>query len=171
LIAGSVVGAWLNGFAPAGVLTVMLAGVAIVNGLWLLVDSVKVDDEQCGRQTLGTGFGLALGGIVGCGSAVTGTSGPSLLVPALIAARVPADSAVVVSQLSQALVAPAGAVAYLSTVALDLFLVANLSIVIALGYWAGTKASRLLPGTRQQSLVALILLATGALMLIRQLYS
>jgi uncharacterized membrane protein YfcA len=171
LVAGSITGAWVNRYVPAALLDDMLAGVAVLSGGWLLVCSIRIDGQRSGRRTLGTIVGLAVGGVVGCGSALTGTTGPALLVPTLIAANIPTEVAVAVSQSSQALVGPAGALTYFSTVDLDVVVVVLLAIVVTIGYWVGTKQSQFLHGTRLQLLAAFVLLATGPLLLLRQFWS
>jgi uncharacterized membrane protein YfcA len=134
LIAGSITGAWVNGYVPAALSDDLLAGIAVLSGGWLLVGSVRVDRQRSVRRTLGTVAGLTVGGVVGCGSALTGTSGPALLVPTLIAANIPTEVAVAVSQSSQALVGSAGAVTYFSTVDLDVVMVALRAIAVTMGY-------------------------------------
>lgn len=114
------------------------------------------------RDRLPPGLGPVMGTVVGCGSAVNGTSGPALLVPAMIAARVPTRRAVAVSQASQAIVAPPPR-SHTSPPSTSItLLLAGLSIASTLGYCAGHGASRLLQGSKQHTLVALIVLGCAA---------
>lgn len=160
LVLGAVAGALLNGALPATVLTVVLGTVAGLSGLWLLLRPALAGARR--RETLSPGAGALLGAVVGGGSALSGTSGPVLLVPALVAWRVPARRAVAVGQAAQAVVAPTGAIAYLSTTELDYQLVAVLSVAVLIGQLAGRRVT--LAERSLRTVVAIVLLGTSAVM-------
>ncbi len=168
LVLGAITGALLNGALPAMVLTAVLGGVAGISGLWMLFRPSTENPLE--RESLPTGVGAIFGSVIGCGSGLSGTSGPVLLVPVLIAARVPISKAVAVSQASQAIIAPAGAIAYLSTVNLNYLLTAGLSVTVALGHLGGRMAAPLLAGKSQHTLAAVVLLVTATLMFVHPLH-
>lgn len=166
LVLGAVAGALLNGLLPTAPITIALAGIAGASGLRMLLAQGAV--HSAAQASLRARAGVLIGSTAGCASGLTGTSGPAVLIPALMLARVPVKSAVAIGQASQAVVAPAGAVAYLSTVDLDFRMLASLSAAITWGYLLGQAVSPRLLGRSLQTLVAAILLGTAALLLIRQ---
>jgi len=108
-----------------------------------------------------------IGAMVGFGSAITGTGGPLLLVPILLALRAPVLAAV---GLSQAIQIPIAAVATLGNAvygALDLRLGAVLAVALAAGTWMGARIAHRAPQAVLRRLVAMLVVAIGTLILLR----
>jgi uncharacterized membrane protein YfcA len=111
----------------------------------------------------------AIGGLTGLGSAMTGTGGPVMLLPMLLALRFPVLPAIGLSQVIQLPVAGAATLAN----ALDGVVVPALGVTLGIGLAAGTllgaRLVRLLPVALIARLVSLAMLAAGALLLVRSL--
>lgn len=166
LLPGAFGGGWLNGRLPATVLVAILAVTSLLSGIWILVGR-RIDEAQATRPGHGPAVLALVGLLVGLGSGITGTSGPMLLVPALLALRYPLRRSIAVGQVAQVFVTPAGVVGYLSHVHLDLELTAVLGVTAAAGVFLGTHGARRLPGPLLRDAVAVLLIATCAIMVAR----
>lgn len=111
---------------------------------------------------LGAWSTTALGLVVGLGSGLTGTGGPVLLVPLLLALRQPLLSCVLAGQLVQLPVALAAALGHWQAGSLDLRLAALLGALLLVGSMAGQWSGRRLATHHLQRGVSLLLIAAGA---------
>src|SRR4051812_27622813 len=110
LLPGAFLGGWLSSRIPDVVILAALSGISLFSALWAIAHPV---DTAAERDTLAFAVAAPVGLGVGFGSAVTGTSGPVLLTPALMALGFPARRAIVAGQVIQVLVTPAGSFGYL----------------------------------------------------------
>lgn len=104
-----------------------------------------------------------VGFIVGVGSALTGTGGPTLLLPLLVWLRVPMLTAV---GLAQAIQLPVAALATLGNAAhgdIDWRLSVALAVALSAGVVAGAKVAHALPSATLARAVAVLLIAAGLL--------
>ena len=101
------------------------------------------------------------------GSALTGTGGPVLLVPVLLALRVAPLKAVAVSQAAQLPVVVSGSVAYLQAGLTDLRLGTLLGVGAAAGTVVGALVATRLEPRRLRRLVALACIAAGTFIMVR----
>jgi len=113
-------------------------------------------------------YALATIGIpTGIGSALTGTSGPVVLLPMLLTLRLPALSAIGLSQAVQLPVAGAATAANVLTGVVEVPLGLTLGAGLAAGAAIGTSLVRFLPVAGLERVVSISLLIAGALLLVR----
>jgi len=105
---------------------------------------------------------LALGALVGLGSALTGTGGPVLVLPLLMLLRQPLGFSVVAAQAIQLPVALASSTVHAIEGRLDLRLAALCGLLMLAGSIAGQRAATRLDTRQLQRLVSMLLLAVGA---------
>ncbi len=164
VVPGAVLGALANGFVRTPVLTVLLALVCIGSGLSTLRRPALRDR---GAVHLGPPVLVGLGSLAGFGSSLTGTSGPVLLVPLLLAARTPALAAIGVSQALQVPIALFGTLGYVPSGQIELPLGALLGLAeVAGAVWGVRLAHAARPAVLRQ-LVALAVVLAGLFMLVR----
>jgi uncharacterized membrane protein YfcA len=113
LLPGAFIGGWLSGRIPDVAILGALSAVCLASALWTTARRRTADAERDrgdhgDRGDLGVAVAGPVGLAVGFGSAVTGTSGPVLLTPVLMMFRLPTWRAIVVGQVIQVLVTPAG---------------------------------------------------------------
>ncbi len=157
------VGALVNATLPAPVVLLGLAALTLFVGVQQLLPRAV----QEAREGLGTTTLVAVGALVGFGSALTGTGGPVLLVPALLTLGVGPLRAVAVSQGVQLPVVLAGSAGYLQTGLVDLRLGAALGGLAALGAVAGAVVATRIRAEGLRRIVALACIAAGALLVVR----
>lgn len=145
--------------------SVVLLGLA---GLTLFVGVQQLRSRAVGgtREELGAPALVVVGAVVGFGSALTGTGGPVLLVPALLTLGVAPLRAVAVSQAVQLPVVVAGSVGYLATGLVDFRLGTVLGGLATLGVVAGAVLATRLPAEGLRRVVAVVCLAAGAYLLV-----
>jgi uncharacterized protein len=110
---------------------------------------------------------VGVGVAVGFGSALTGTGGPVLLVPALLALRAAPLVAVGAGQVVQLPVAAAAATGYLVAGSVRVGLGTVLGVAAAAGVLAGAAVARRADAARLRAVVGLACVAAGALLLVR----
>jgi hypothetical protein len=124
-------------------------------------------DRPGGSRALSGPLAAAVGGVTGLVSALTGTGGPLVLVPILVALDVPTLASIGLAQAVQLPVAAAATGGFLLSGLLDVPLGLALAAGIAAGTWIGAKAAHALPTATLRRLVAMLLVIVGAAMLIR----
>lgn len=165
LVPGALAGARLAHHLPATAIEIFLAATALLSGLWILIRrriSAPVAPPDHGTATL-----IAVGFVAGVGSAMTGTSGPVLLVPALMLLGYAARPAIAAGQIAQIAVIPPGVAGSLGQVGIDLPLTAILSVIVALGVVAGMATARRIPESPLKTTVAALLITTAAIITLR----
>lgn len=110
---------------------------------------------------------LAIGAAIGIGSALTGTSGPVLLMPPLIWLDVPLLTAIGLAQAIQVPIALVATAANLAFGLVDPVLASLLGAGTLVGAFLGARAAHGLPVAALTRLVGGVLLAVGALLLAR----
>lgn len=162
LIGGAVPGSLLG---AAGVhhigntwLLAGLAALALVSGLRGLRPA---QPEPEATQTITTSAAVVLGALVGLGSGLSGTGGPVLLVPLLMALRLPLPATVAAAQAIQLPVALSAGAMHAWSGALDLALAMQLGAWLLLGSLLGQWAGRHIAVAQLQRLVSCLLVATG----------
>ena len=170
LLPGAFIGGWLAGRIPGEVILGALSAVCLASALWTIVRSRGGGAEaEAGRDDLDPPVAGPLGLAVGFGSALTGTSGPVLLTPALMMLGLATRPAIAVGQVIQLAVTPAGALGYLLRTRPDLGLTAVLGAATAAGTAIGICGLRRLrpPESFLRDLVTALLAGTGVLVAIR----
>jgi uncharacterized membrane protein YfcA len=160
-LAGSLISSHVNG----SVLLVLVGAMVIFAGsqVWLRQASI----QERPRRGLPQSMLLAIGIIVGLVSALTGTGGPVLLVPLLIWLGLPAIISVGLSQAIQVPIAAMASLGNLWTGDVDLVLGASLSIGIVIGSAIGARMAHALPTFVLARVVAVALMLTGLLLIVR----
>lgn len=105
---------------------------------------------------------LAVGVVVGIGSALTGTGGPVLVLPLLMLLRQPVIFAVVAAQAVQLPVAIAASAVHALEGRLEPRLALLCGVLMLAGSMAGQRAAMRLDTHQLQRLVSMLLLAVGA---------
>ena len=152
-LAGSASLDWL----PAPAVRVFIALLALACGLHLLVR------QQAAAATSIPPAGVlaTLGLVVGYGSAISGTGGPVLLVPLLLALGTPATAAVALGLAAQLPITLAASIVNAFAARIDLVLGAGLGVLLSLGALAGAALSGRLSARGVSLAVALALVAVG----------
>jgi uncharacterized membrane protein YfcA len=154
-------GALVNGIAPALLLHVALALVTLGSGVFNLIShpaSVRLD--------LPPFAAISIGAVVGFGSALTGTGGPVLLVPALLALGVEPLTTVAAGQLISLPLVAFGSVGFASSHLVHYRLAIPLGVLAACGVVAGAALAHRLPRHRLRRVASIALLAVGGFLLV-----
>lgn len=157
-LSGAVLGAlWVHQIDTTGLLAVV-AAFAVLSGLraWWPSRVQRLD-----RSPLGTGASVLVGALVGLGSGLTGTGGPVLLVPLLMALGQPVQSTVLAAQLVQLPIALSAGLVHLWSGALDVRLAGALGLWLVLGAIGGQWLATRLPMRHLPRVVAVLLVFTG----------
>ena len=152
-------GAGANVALPEGVLMALLAALLVVTGANALLRGPVV--EQARR--FGTPILLAVGALVGFGSALTGTGGAVLLVPILLLLRAPVLAAVGAAQAVALPVVVFSTAGYVLYGSVDFVLGTAVGLVAAVGVVVGARIAHAAPAAALRRVVATALLCTGLL--------
>ncbi len=151
-------GSWATNAIPKSALELVIAGFAMFAG----VNALRPGQPAGAPDSAPGGPGLTLiGAVTVFASAMTGTGGPLVLVPALLWLRFPVLAAVGLSQAIQlpiATLATAGNIAYGR---LDLVLGGAIAIGLAAGAGTGALAAHRAPQALLRRIVAFALIAVG----------
>jgi uncharacterized protein len=158
----AVLGVWANRLLPVTAVVLVVAVVAVGAGAYALRPP-----RAAAARVLGGGAAVGVGAAVGFGSALTGTGGPVLLVPALLAWGSPALVAVGAGQVMQLPVAAASATAYLVAGSVRVGLGTALGVAAAAGVLVGAEVVRRAGTGRLRAVVGVACVAAGVLLLAR----
>ncbi len=165
VVPAAFLGALVNATLPASVVLLGLAALTIFVGVHQLLPVARAPS----RTGLGTGALVGIGVFVGFGSALTGTGGPVLLVPVLLALGIAPLRAVAVSQAVQLPVVVSGSVGYLQTGLVDVRLGTVLGGLAALGTLVGAVAATRIHAEGLRRIVAVACIAAGVFLVVRAL--
>jgi uncharacterized membrane protein YfcA len=152
-------GALVNGHVPAAAVQLILAVVTAGSGVYNLCARFPATG---GRHTLPAAIAVAVGAVVGFGSALTGTGGPVLLVPVLLALGVAPLTTVAASQLIQLPLVGFASLAYAGNHLVDYRLGTVLGVLAGAGVLVGAATARRLRNRHLHRLVSATLVAVGA---------
>jgi len=156
-------GAWAVSVVNPHILEVGLGLLTLLSGINSLLmhkKSNELDDYSVSPVTLS-----GIGALTGFLSSVTGTGGPLVLVPILIAMKLPVLTAVGLSQVIQLPVALAATVGNVLYGELDLVLAGMLAVALTVGSWYGAKLAHTLPREVLRRIVAVVLVFVGLFIL------
>ncbi|WP_298236400.1 sulfite exporter TauE/SafE family protein [uncultured Azohydromonas sp.] len=156
---GAVAGAVLVHQVPPGLVRGWVALLALGSGVYSLITLHSAPSASL--AALGRGSLAVLGAAVGCGSALSGTGGPVLLMPVLMLLGVPTLAAVATAQAVQLPIALAASAAHWASGRLDLGLSTLVGMALLAGAWAGRRAVPLIDVLVLRRCTALALIATG----------
>lgn len=168
LIAATLPGAFLGGLAiaaiPDRVALALLAAFLIITGGWTLMrDALRSDTRQARA-------GWLVGIFSGFTSALTGTGGPAALMPLLLWRSVPVLAAIALGQIVQLPIALAATAGNLAAGPFDAWTTALVAIGLIPGVVTGRAAAKRLPVTLMTPIVAVLMIATGAMLAARMLF-
>jgi uncharacterized membrane protein YfcA len=161
LLAGAVPAAVLGALAVHRLDARWLFAAVALLALFSGVRGLRRSTAGAQRPAPSTGALAGLGAAVGAGSALTGTGGPVLLVPALMLWRQPVTMTVALAQAIQLPLALCAAGAHAAAGALDVPFALLLGAVLLAGSLAGRVLARRLPVHGLQLLVSVLLIAVG----------
>lgn len=159
---GALAGALLAPQLTSALLSGLVAGLTVFAGINALRKKPSAEQHKFTWKPLS--FAL-VGLVTGCGSALTGTGGPLILVPLLLLGGMPASVAVLLGQLVQL---PIGLLATLGNLAngqLDLMLGITLTMFLLIGVAIGNRLGGRLPQAKLRILLGggLVLIGVGML--------
>ena len=168
LVLATLPGAFLGGLAiaaiPERIALAVLALFLILTGAWALLR-----DRLGARSGPAAHPGWATGIAGGFASALTGTGGPAVLMPILMWRGVPLLAAIALGQIVQLPIAAAATVGNLLAgpfdVGIAVLVAAGLTPGVVLGRWTAKR----LPVLLLARIVAVLLVATGVLLVVRVL--
>jgi uncharacterized membrane protein YfcA len=147
--------ATLEGLPELGV-RLFVAALALASGLHALA-SHRVRAER----TPGAGLLAVLGVAVGYGSAISGTGGPVMLIPILLALGTPVPSAIALGVAAGLPITAAATVVYGLEGRIDVRLALTLAALLVAGTWAGARLLARLSGRALTVTVAWTLVGVG----------
>lgn len=158
-LAGAAGGALLVHQVAPGVVRLWVAALAVGSGCYTLWAMRRPATPP--RRHLGLPALALVGAAVGCGSALSGTGGPVLLLPVLMLLGLPTLPSVAAAQAVQLPIALAASSAHALAGRLDWGLGLAVGAALLAGAWAGRHAARRLDARRLRLATALALIATG----------
>lgn len=156
-------GAWAVSVVNSHVLEVGLGLLTLLSGINSLVTRKHANESEQGKLSNVTLSGV--GAFTGFLSSVSGTGGPLVLVPILIAMKLPVLTAVGLSQVIQLPVAIAATLGNFLYGEVDLVLSAVLAAALTVGTWYGAKLAHSLPREVLRRIVAVVLVLVGLFIL------
>ncbi len=158
-------GARLVSVVPEAMIELAIGVLTAAAGIHALARHADIAGERA--PALAAPTLAATGAATGLASAITGTGGPLVLVPALVWLEVPILSAIASAQAIQLPIAAAATGANAIGGTLDVVLGLTLGCGIALGTAVGAKAAHALPTARLRRIVAALLVLVGGGILLR----
>jgi uncharacterized membrane protein YfcA len=156
VIPGALAGAFAAPFIPEAALRLFISVCIVLAGLFCLRTAKSAG-----------GGGIATAGLVGLGvgagflSVISGTGGPMVLVPMLLAAGMEVRALLAVSQIAQLPIATTATIVNGASGSLDFAGAAALSVAIVAGMLAGLAVSRHMEAAALRRIVAWCLVVTG----------
>ncbi len=166
VLPGAILGTRVNVSLPTGVLTIILAALIVLSGIFALIKkpATTQDKSRVKRIVL-----VLIGFAVGFGSALTGTGGPVLLLPILLLISIPALAGIGVSQAIQLPIAVFSTLGFTLYGEIDFKLGALLGVILAVGVVVGAEIAHRVSAEHLRQIVAIALIAAGLLMIVRVL--
>lgn len=163
--AGAMVGAGIGALTldalPTTAVRLVVAALAILSGLLALFRAHTTAGPDGAGRLGQPAAQLVLGLLVGCGSAWSGTGGPVLLTPLLIALHAPTVPAIAMAQYIQLPIAAAATATNLAAGQLHWRLGLLVGAVLTAGWLVGWLGARRLPVAVLRRLLALGLIGVG----------
>ncbi len=161
------VGAWANSKLDAPVLTVILAVLIVLAGVYTLFGNAAARSAVfAGRPRAQRKLLFAVGAVTGFGSGLTGVGGPALSVPMMVMLGFPPLATVGASQVVQILAAASGSAGHLVHGAIDFKLAAMLVVFEVVGVYIGVHLAHAVNARTLRRGVGVLCIAVGAGLLI-----
>jgi uncharacterized membrane protein YfcA len=156
-------GAWAVSVVDPRLLEVAVGTLTFFSGVNSLYARKTANESE--RRNVSNVTLLAVGALTGFLSSVSGTGGPLVLVPILLAMKLPVLAAVGLSQAIQLPVAIAATVGNVLYGEVDFLLAGVLMTTLTAGSWYGAKLAHSLPRETLRRIVAVVLVLIGLLIL------
>jgi uncharacterized protein len=156
-------GAWAVSVVNPRVLEAGLGLLTFLSGINALRTRHSINELGCHPET--NTMLLGIGAVTGFLSSVSGTGGPVVLVPILIAMKLPVLTAVGLSQTIQLPVAIAATFGNVIYGELDYALGGILAATLTVGSWFGAKLAHTLPLAALRQIVSVALVGIGLFIL------
>jgi hypothetical protein len=163
-------GAWVNSIARPTTLALLLAGVIIFAGVYTLFtwhgmrQTAFRDNPHAQRLLL-----MAIGGVAGFGSGLTGVGGPALSVPLMVLFGFPALVSIGASQVLQIVAAVSGTLGNLRFGSIDFGVAALVTFIELAGVMVGVRLAHAVDGGVLRRVVAVLCLVVGTALVVREL--
>lgn len=158
-------GAWLVSVVDARWLEAGIGALTLFSGLYAL----RRKQAEKSLQAMSGPLMFAIGAFTGILSAMTGTSGPLVLVPILTALHMPILASIGLSQAIQMPIAVTATVGNFLYGAIDLGLSAVLAVSLTVGSWFGARLAHSLPREFLRRIVCGVLIVVGLFVLVNVL--
>ena len=153
---GAALGAATLDWLPELGVRLFVAALALASGLHALATR-----HTDGGRIPGATLLAILGLFVGYGSAISGTGGPVMLIPILLALRTPVPAAIALGVTAGMPITAAATAVYAAEGRIDLPLALTLAALLIAGTWAGAQLSLRLHGRALTAAVAWTLIGVG----------
>jgi hypothetical protein len=153
---GAALGAATLDWLPGLGVRLFVAVLALASGMHALASR-----HAPGERTPGAALLAILGFAVGYGSAISGTGGPVMLIPILLALRTPVAAAIALGVAAGLPITAAATAVYAAEGRIDLGLALTLAAPLVAGAWAGARLSARLSGRALTVTVAWTLVGVG----------
>lgn len=160
---GAFLGAVTVSVVPGVYLELLIAALILFSG----AHALRRRAESAGARVPGNAQLAVIGAVTGYGSAMSGTGGPLLLVPILVWLKMPVLTAVGLSQVIQLPIAALATWGNLVYGNVDIAVGLGIAILLMAGVAAGARIAHRVPAHVLRRIVALVLLAVGALIVTR----
>lgn len=163
-------GAWVNSITRPATLALVLAGVIIFAGVYTLFTLHGMREpafhDRAGAQRV---LLIAIGGIAGFGSGLTGVGGPALSVPLLVLFGFPALVSIGASQVLQIAAAVSGTLGNMQFGSIDFGIAALVTLVEIAGAVVGVRVAHAVNATVLRKFVAVLCLVVGSALIAREM--
>ena len=155
-------GAWAVSVVNPRWLEIGLGLLTLLSGL----NALRTSHVESATHSAASGSAMfGIGAFTGFLSSVTGTGGPLVLVPILVAASVPVLTAVGLSQVIQVPIAVAATAGNLLYGTVDVVLASILAVSLTIGSWYGAKLAHNVSRDRLRRIVSIVLVVVGLFIL------
>ena len=152
-------GAWAVKNANARLLEVLIGVLTTVSGINSLRPAQHVES---GKKLIATPLLLLIGAGTGFASSLSGTGGPLVLVPILMAFNLPVLTVIGLSQAIQLPIAVVGSLGNYLYGELDWYLGCVLALALTIGSWQGARLAHVVPRNLLRRIVSMVLILIGA---------
>ena len=165
---GAYLGAATVSVMPARWLEAIIAVLVLLSGIHAL--SQRAPEALGGSKPSGVTLAI-VGGITGFGSALSGTGGPLVLIPILIWMKFSLLTAVGLSQVIQLPIAALATIGNFQHGEVNVGASLAIAVLLVLGVVVGAQIAHRLPAGLLKRIVASVLMAVGAAMAMRIIYT
>ncbi len=155
-------GAWAVKNADARLLEVLIGLLTTVSGINSLRRTQRFES---GKELIATPLLLLIGAGTGFASSLSGTGGPLVLVPILMALNLPVLTVIGLSQAIQLPIAVVGSLGNYLYGELDWYLGCVLAFALMIGSWQGARLAHVVARDLLRRIVSLVLILIGAFIL------